>query len=369
MPIRRTPIGRWVEEDAAGNLSLIGDDLIEALGKVADSHYVHITWVDSPAGGHFHITIGYGHDTDSGEAEWGNDPDFEKALRYALGHHYGDHSDPAIPTGADELITPTEARALLDDPATNGQRADFERAVLAQADQEDRAAVQLGDGVYFVPRQSEQQQQSPWHREFLYGPTDDWHLVCAECGRHLRAGEEAWVQDDEAGNGTFARCLSHGTPALVVTNDDPMMVLAAANDVTLTRVALPGETGRHTLYICEGECRCIFWPDEDSVPDDGPAIVYTDRFTMADDPCDTECGCHNFPRRNWSDELGRRITTRAEEQLVLCRYTNCPADGTEKRGAAVLCLEHAVAYDEFTQLANPAVAQIEQAMREARADG
>jgi hypothetical protein len=98
MPIRKTPSGRWVEEDHAGNLSLVGNDhdIMSALAEVADDHYIHITFVESPLGGHHHVTIGVSHDEADGEAEYGNDPTLSRALRYALGYHYGGHEDPIV---------------------------------------------------------------------------------------------------------------------------------------------------------------------------------------------------------------------------------------------------------------------------------
>ncbi len=48
-----------------------------------------------------------------------------------------------------------------------------------------------------------------WERETLYG-MPDWFMPCQLCGDPLGPGEEAFVLDDQDGNGLFARCISHG---------------------------------------------------------------------------------------------------------------------------------------------------------------
>jgi hypothetical protein len=52
-----------------------------------------------------------------------------------------------------------------------------------------------------------------WHREYLYGSTDEWFMPCDTCGVRLGVGVEAWVKDDVHGDGELARCISHRSPA------------------------------------------------------------------------------------------------------------------------------------------------------------
>lgn len=87
--------------------------------------------------------------------------------------------------------------------------------------------------------------------------------------------------------------------------DDPMAVLALANDVILERIVT--NDGGRVLYICLGDCSCMFWPCFES------DYVYPDRFahvrsdgSHCDD--DSKCGCHNFPYCTASDPLSDNST-------------------------------------------------------------
>lgn len=44
------------------------------------------------------------------------------------------------------------------------------------------------------------------HWEYVYGPTDEWHLTCSACGKPIYRGQEAWITEDATGNYVKAEC-------------------------------------------------------------------------------------------------------------------------------------------------------------------
>lgn len=44
------------------------------------------------------------------------------------------------------------------------------------------------------------------HWEYVYGPTDEWHLTCFRCARPIYRDQEALITEDAAGDYVRAVC-------------------------------------------------------------------------------------------------------------------------------------------------------------------